>query len=118
MYFFLYTNKIKANPLMVSVFSVSFALAAGALWEIIEFILDNTFGLNMQKSGLVDTMTDLIIDFIGACIVGIWVYRNLKKDEDGIIKTWANNFIRFNLTKKQYRLKGNKKKENKVNSLT
>ncbi len=73
---------------MVSLFSVSFSLAAGAVWEIFEFLLDRTLGLNMQKSRLVDTMTDLIIDFTGACIVGLWVYRYLKKDEDGIIKTW------------------------------
>ena len=101
-YFFLYTRKIQANPLLVTVFSVSFSLAAGALWEIFEFIMDISFGMNMQKSGLVDTMTDLIIDFIGAGLVGIWVYRYLRKDEDGIIKILANRFIRFNLRKKQY----------------
>ncbi|MHB9028329.1 MAG: hypothetical protein ACYC9O_06140, partial [Candidatus Latescibacterota bacterium] len=37
MYFFLYSSRVTANPLLVSVLSVSFSLAAGALWEIFEF---------------------------------------------------------------------------------
>ena len=104
-YFFLYTNRVTANPLMVAVFSVSFSLAAGAIWEIFEFMMDLTFGFNMQKTGLMDTMTDLIVDFLGACVVGVGVYRYLTKDEDGVIKTLVNRFIQYNLRKKQIRLR-------------
>lgn len=96
-YFFFYTSRVEANPVMVVVFSVSFALAAGALWEIFEFFMDKTFGFNMQKSGLVDTMTDLTVDFLGACIVGLGAYRYLTKDEDGIIKTLVNRFIQYDI---------------------
>ena len=96
-YFFLFTNKIDANPALVVVFSVSFSLAAGALWEIFEFFMDSTFGFNMQKSGLPDTMGDLIVDFIGSCIVGLWAYRYLTKNEDGVIKTVVNRFIERNV---------------------
>ena len=103
-YFFLYTNRISANPLMVAVFSVSFSLAAGAIWEVFEFMMDLVFGFNMQKSGLVDTMSDLIVNFLGACVVGIGVYRYLTKDEDGVIKTLVNRFIQFNQHKKQFKL--------------
>ena len=108
-YFFLYTNKLSANPFMVVVFSVSFALAVGALWEIFEFLMDLFFGLNMQKSGIKDTMSDLIVNFLGACIVGVGVYRYLKKDEDGVVKILVNRFIKYNLKKKQYKLKPKKK---------
>ncbi len=107
-YFFLYTNKLRANPFMVVIFSVSFALAVGAVWEIFEFIIDIVFALNMQKSGLNDTMGDLIVDFLGACIVGVGVYRYLKKDEDGVVKTLVNRYIKYNLKKKQYVLKPKK----------
>ena len=103
-YFFLYTSRISANPLMVAVFSVSFSLAAGAIWEVFEFMMDLVFGFNMQKSGLVDTMSDLIVNFLGACVVGIGVYRYLTKDEDGVIKTLVNRFIQFNQHKKQFKL--------------
>ena len=104
-YFFLYTNRINANPFIIVVFSVSFSLAAGAIWEIFEFMIDLFFGFNMQRTGLVDTMTDLIVDFVGACVVGIGVYRYLTKDEDGVIKTLVNRFIRYNLRKKQIRFR-------------
>ncbi len=100
-YFFLYTNRVEANPFVVVIFSVSFSLAAGAIWEIFEFLMDLSFGFNMQKSGLVDTMTDLMVDFLGAFVVGIGVYRYLTKNEDGVIKTLVNRFIQYNLQKKQ-----------------
>lgn len=96
-YFFLFTNKIDANPALVVVFSVSFSLAAGALWEIFEFFMDSTFGFNMQKSGLPDTMSDLIVDFLGSCIVGLWSFRYLTKNEDGVIKTVVHRFIERNV---------------------
>lgn len=96
-YFFLYTNRVTANPLMVAVFSVTFSLAFGALWEIFEFFMDATFGFNMQKSGLVDTMTDLMVAFFGACIVGVSAYRYLKKEEAGVLKTLINRFIQYNI---------------------
>ena len=82
---------------MVAVFSVSFSLAAGALWEIFEFFMDTAFDFNMQKTGLVDTMTDLIVDFLGACIVGIIGYRYLKKEDVGILKALINRFIQYNV---------------------
>lgn len=104
-YFFLYSSRVIANPLLVSVFTVSFALAAGALWEIFEFSMDQLFGFNMQKSGNIDTMSDLIVDFLGACIVGIGVYRYLKKNEDGLVKLMINRFIQFNVRLRNRRLR-------------
>ncbi len=105
MYFFLYSSRVSANPLLVSVFCVSFSLALGALWEIFEFGMDQTFGFTMQKGGNVDTMSDLIVDFLGACVVGFWVYRYLKKDEDGLVKLMINRFIRYNLRLRDRRLR-------------
>jgi len=55
-----------APPWALSMIAFCFALAVGALWEIFEFLMDQGFGLTMQKSGLIDTMWDLIVDAIGA----------------------------------------------------
>ena len=44
------------------------AISIGVVWEVFEFAMDQMFGLNMQKSGLMDTMWDLIVDIIGAAI--------------------------------------------------
>jgi uncharacterized membrane protein len=69
---------ISLSPIFVSIFSFCFALAIGALWEIYEFAMDSIFGLNMQKSGLVDTMWDLIVDALGALVFSIIGYFYLK----------------------------------------
>lgn len=52
------------------------AVTIGALWEIFEFGMDQLFGMNMQKSGLMDTMGDLIVDVIGASLGALagWAY--------------------------------------------
>lgn len=74
-------NKVSASPIIIAIFSFSFALSIGAVWEIFEFTLDNLLGLNMQKTGLVDTMWDLIVDSIGALIASTFGYLYLKKDK-------------------------------------
>jgi uncharacterized membrane protein len=78
-------DKVRARPITLVLFSFCFALAIGALWEIVEFALDTTLGLNMQKSGLVDTMTDLIVNTIGALIASVMGYVYLKKRRRGIV---------------------------------
>lgn len=72
-------EKVKASPLLLSLIAFNFALGIGALWEIFEFCADYLFGLNMQKSGLVDTMTDLLVDAGGALIASIVGYVYLKQ---------------------------------------
>jgi hypothetical protein len=59
-------EKFKASPFLIAVMSWAFALALGALWEIFEYAMDLLLGVNMQKSGLPDTMGDLIVDCVGA----------------------------------------------------
>lgn len=61
-------DRFAAPPVAVAFFAFCFALAVGAMWEIFEFGMDQIFGLNMQKSGLLDTMGDLIVDTVGALI--------------------------------------------------
>ena len=59
------------SPLFVGLFSFAFSMAIGAVWEVFEFAMDGAFGLNMQKSGLVDTMWDLIVNMAGALVVSV-----------------------------------------------
>src|SRR4029078_2713835 len=62
------SSKLTASPFLIFLFSFSFSIATGAIWEIIECAVDQTFGTKMQKSGLVDTMTDLMVDCGGGII--------------------------------------------------
>ena len=67
-YVFHMTHRLKIKPLHVAAFTFGFAVTIGTLWEIFEFLMDWYVGTNMQKSGLVDTMTELIINAFGALV--------------------------------------------------
>jgi len=69
----------------LSFMAFAIAVSIGALWEIFEFSMDQAFGLNMQKSGLIDTMWDLIVDVIGAAIGAGAGYGFLQgRDKSGL----------------------------------
>lgn len=89
-------NAVKYSPLFVSVWVVCFALALGALWEIMEFITDGLFGLNSQQflvgtgtfdttvpleghEALRDTMQDLMLDLFGSLVIAVVGYFDMKK---------------------------------------
>lgn len=84
------------KPIFVAMFAFAFAVAVGALWEIFEFTMDGTFGLNMQKSGLVDTMWDLIVDSVGALVVSFMGYLYLQRGVKSFMVDWVASFIQGN----------------------
>ncbi|MCB1671780.1 MAG: hypothetical protein R3F41_12865 [Gammaproteobacteria bacterium] len=85
------------QPKFVALFAFMFAMGVGALWEIFEFAMDQSFGLTMQKSGLVDTMWDLIVDGIGAATIAILGWGFLRKNEgNSFLEKWINKFISNN----------------------
>jgi len=87
---------LNMKPGFVALFAFTFALAIGALWEIFEFAMDSLFGLNMQKSGLVDTMWDLIVDAIGAIVIAAAGYVYMKRGNESFIDRLVDKFIDAN----------------------
>jgi hypothetical protein len=86
------------SPLLVAIFSFTFAVTLGVIWEIMEFSCDVFIGSTHQQwdlpdtemlmgkpyqgSGLRDTMSDLIVDSIGAFVTSLityYMYKNQKK---------------------------------------
>ena len=98
---------IYMNPFFVALFSFSFAMTIGSLWEIYEYFWDVNFNLNMLKymdengvsyvgiHALSDTLTDLIVDAIGAFIMSAIGYVAVKLN-----KTWIYEFIIYKENKK------------------
>ncbi len=84
------------NPKFICIFAFSFAVSIGALWEIWEFASDGIFGSDMQKSGLVDTMGDLIIDTAGALFVSITAYVYYKTGHKSRIMNEIQEFLSLN----------------------
>ncbi|WP_066061706.1 membrane-spanning protein [Neobacillus soli] len=60
-------------------FVLSLAVLAGALWEIYEFVGDQTFTHTMQRGGNTDTMHDLLWGFVGGLIVAIYSFVRKQK---------------------------------------
>lgn len=88
---------VHMKPGFISFFAFTFAIAFGVVWEIFEFFMDSMFGLNMQKSGLVDTMWDLIFGAGGALITATLGYFWLKKKFPfTLFDRSVSNFVRKN----------------------
>lgn len=83
-YVFYSTHRIRMAPIYVAVVSFGFAVTVGVIWEIFEYIMDLGFDLNMQKSGLPDTMMDLTMDALGG-LVAAWIGYHYVKDGDSLI---------------------------------
>lgn len=85
------------SPGFIALFAFMFAQGLGSLWEIFEFAMDRTFGLNMQKSGLVDTMWDLIVNGISALTISLLGYGYLKTaGDDSFLEQVIQKFIKAN----------------------
>ena len=89
--------EIHLNAKFIAFFAFMFALGVGALWETFEFAMDQLFGLNMQKSGLVDTMWDMIVNTVGAFIILMlgWGFLG-SKSRDSFLEQWIDSFIEKN----------------------
>ena len=85
------SKKVSLSPIFVALFALSFSMAVGACWEIVEFGVDCIFGTNMQRFdnsftrdplmgqiALMDTMKDLILDFLGALLICIIGFLGMK----------------------------------------
>lgn len=71
-------GKIKMSPFFISIFSVNFSVFIGVVWEMYEYFADMLFGFNMQRDGLPDTMSDLIVNAVGAIIVATITFFWMK----------------------------------------
>jgi hypothetical protein len=88
--------QLHMKPPFVALFSFTFALAIGSIWEIFEYSMDSLFGLNIQKSGLVDTMWDLIVDAAGALVIAVLGYWYMKRGSEYFVEKWIAKFVEGN----------------------
>lgn len=89
-------DRFAAPPLAMTFLAFCLAMTVGGLWEIFEYAMDQLFGLNMQKSGLHDTMGDMIIDAFGAAIGAFSGYFYLLGRERGLLAGLIRQFIDAN----------------------
>ncbi|MCK4635591.1 MAG: hypothetical protein KAT32_01910 [Candidatus Moranbacteria bacterium] len=89
-------GRVEAKALWLAIFSFAFAMAIGVVWEIFEFTADQLFNLNMQKSGLTDTMWDLIVNALGALFASFVGFLYLKGEDKFSFSVLIDRFIKNN----------------------
>jgi hypothetical protein len=89
-------NRLTTSAGLTALFAFTFGVAIGALWEIFEFAMDQIFGLNMQKSGLIDTMYDLIVNCVGAAIGALAGYAYFRGHGTNWLSQTIAKFVRDN----------------------
>ncbi len=89
-------DRYAAPPWAIGFISMCVAISIGVLWEIFEYTMDQNFGTNMQKSGLRDTMWDLIMDTIGGFIGGFSGAGFLKGQQMGGMSNLIEEFVSRN----------------------
>jgi hypothetical protein len=89
-------DRLAAPPSAIAFITFCVAMTVGAIWEVFEFTMDLFFGLNMQKSGLDDTMGDLIINAVGGLIASLTGYFYLVRNSAGLLGRALGQFIQMN----------------------
>jgi hypothetical protein len=95
-YVFYMAGRIRIPPVYIATMTLSLAVMVGTIWEIFEFGMDWLFNMNMQKSGLVDTMTDLIMNFCSASIAAILGYYYVKNGDSLLVDRMVRRFVAKN----------------------
>ncbi|MDC7124131.1 MAG: hypothetical protein PQJ46_01095 [Spirochaetales bacterium] len=84
------------SPFFVAFFAFCFAVTCGVVWEVFEYLMDIIFGTDMQKSGLQDTMGDLIIDTAGALIISVNGFFTLRDKKKNTLNNAISGFMKKN----------------------
>ncbi|MFO7969796.1 MAG: hypothetical protein R6U15_06805, partial [Candidatus Izemoplasmatales bacterium] len=101
-------KELRLSPGLVSIFAFTFSMTLLVLWEFYEFFIDtlaynfdndtlrnmqryqwdNTSDFFPQGNGLIDTMLDLMVGFVGAsivCFIG-WRFLLRKQEKNNVNK--------------------------------
>lgn len=116
-YFFNARYNMNISPVFVAMFAFTFAITMGVMWEIIEFAIDYGFPSNMQGwkqaggavlmgrdyqgNGLRDTMSDLIVAWVGAMFASAFAYYAYKNERQTALGVMRRIFPRLAKQKKR-----------------
>ncbi|WP_049920157.1 hypothetical protein [Halobiforma nitratireducens] len=84
-----HTDRVYIPPKVMAVFILVFVFAAGVVWEILEFVIDQSaivIGLDavLAQYGIDDTIVDLMFNAVGAVVVTLWGTAYLTDVSDSL----------------------------------
>ncbi len=86
------TNRINTNPILAAILIFAMATSLATLWQIFEFTLDTIIHSGLQKN-LQNTMQDLSINTLGALLVSIAGYNQIRKGNSIFASTFLTSLI-------------------------
>lgn len=95
-YMLFHGDSFAAPASALAIIAFSFAVTVGGMWEIFEYLTDKVIGTNMQRSGLDDTMTDLMVNAFGAAVGSLVGYGYLKGQSAGFPGRLIADFVALN----------------------
>lgn len=81
---------------LAALLSFSFAVSIGAIWELFEFSIDQILETSMQRSGLVDTMSDMALNCLGGLIGAIAGWSYIRGARNGPLSRAIASFVERN----------------------
>lgn len=100
-------GKLKVSAAMMAFLTFSVSMAVAALWEVVEFTIDQTYGATMQH-GNFDTMKDIILAMIGSLVATAAAYWHHRWPQSSPLRGELAQFFRKNRHLLPRRLKGKK----------
>lgn len=73
---------------------IAITCTVAVLWEMFEFTCDNLFNKDAQRvalTGVADTMTDVIVAFLGSCMFSLFYFYEEKLKKNLIIKRFIKS---------------------------
>lgn len=92
-----HTDDVYIPPKVMAAFILIFVLAAGVVWEILEFAIDQSaivldLDAVLAQHGIDDTIVDLVFNVVGAVIVTLWGTAYLTDVSDSISERLDRRF--------------------------
>lgn len=88
-------GKLGVSAGMMAFLTFSVSMMVAAVWEVIEFTIDVTYGASMQH-GNADTMKDIILAMVGSLVATVAAYWQHRWPESSPLKGELVTFFRKN----------------------
>lgn len=96
MYILYFNSRIQTSPLLITAFSFSFSVAAGAIWTVFVYVLQTIIEIEFKTRSIDYAPIGLLFAILGASVVSTAEYFYLTYGEGKIFKNLLKSFMKKN----------------------